>query len=150
MHVRSKSPIPKTESYPLKLSDLQRALDGAPQFERIDVQFWRYEPTEDREKPIKTILKFSYSRSKVGLTSPATSIAELIAPKWRIEVSPVPRRLRHSVHDLLAQEALPHAKEWLIKMFAKDGEIGAQWVEYKYDFGLERLLIPRVTQVRGT
>jgi hypothetical protein len=150
MQVISKSPIPKTESYPLKLSDLQQTLEGVPQSERLDVQFWRYERAEDRSKTVKKILTLSYSRSKVGLTTSTDSIEHLIQPKWRIQVSPVPKDLRHHIHDLLIAEALPHAKEWLIKTFANDGESGAFWAEYKYDFALEKLIVPRKTEVRGT
>ena len=151
MQVISKSPIPKSESYPLKLRDLEQALEGVPQAERIDVQFWRrYERADDRSKTVKAILTLSYSRSKVGLTTSTDSIEYLIQPKWRIQISPVPKDLRHHIHDLLIAEALPHAKEWFIKTFAKDGEIGAFWVEYKYDFGLEKLIMPRKTEVRGT
>ena len=150
MQVSSKSRIPKMESYPLKLSDLERAFEGVPQFERLDVSFWRYETAESRAEDVKRVLSLHYSRSKVGLTVSAASVAQLIEPKWRVQISPVPRDLRHRIRDSLIADALPHAKDWLIKTFNKDGEIGAYWVEYKYDFGLERLLIPRKTQVRGT
>jgi hypothetical protein len=150
MQVSFKSRIPKMESYPLKLSDLERALEGVPQFERLDVSFWRYETVESRAEDVKRVLSLHYSRSKVGLTVPAASVAQLIEPKWRVQISPVPRDLRHRIHDLLIAGALPHAKEWLTDAFKKDGEVGAFWVDYKYDFGLEKLVMPRKTEVRGT
>jgi hypothetical protein len=142
MQVTSKSPISKAESFPLKLSDLVKGLEGIPQFERLDVSFWRYETAKTRAEDVKRVLSFHYSRTKAGITASTDSIALLTAPKWQAQISPVPRPLRHRVHDLLIKDALPHARKWLIDNFNKDGEFQSFWVEYRYDYGRETLVLP--------
>jgi hypothetical protein len=74
--VKSKSKIPRTESYPLKASEVSETLSSVPQAKLLEIRFWRYVRIPDRDRKVGPLVALTYSRSRVGISTSNDWIAE--------------------------------------------------------------------------
>jgi hypothetical protein len=74
--VKSKSKIPRTESYPLKASEVSETLSSVPQAKLLEIRFWRYVRIPDRDRKVWPLVELTYSRSRVGISTSNDWIAE--------------------------------------------------------------------------
>lgn len=98
-----KSKIPKTHSYPLGAKALSDALVGVPQWDYLKINFCRtWQGFAKSRIPCApyVVLSVSYDGYGYGLG-------------WTMQVSPVPRLLKHKVQVKLIAEALPKIRKWL-------------------------------------
>jgi hypothetical protein len=74
--VKTKSKIPRTESYPLKASEVSEALSRVAQAKLLEIRFWRYVRTQDRDRKVWPLVALTYSRVRVGISTSNDWIAE--------------------------------------------------------------------------
>jgi len=64
-------------------------------------------------------------------------------PNWEIEVSPVPRWMRHLINSLLLTEAFSIFRTGLIGREQLHGRFGSDWIRVSFDRETERLRYER-------
>lgn len=96
-----KDQIPKTHSYPLGAKAISDALAGVPQFDLLKINFFRtWQGFAKNRASTYVLLIVSYDGYGFSLG-------------WTIQVSPVPRPLKHEAQVKLIAEALPQIRKWL-------------------------------------
>jgi hypothetical protein len=110
---RMKSRISRTLSYPVTAKEISEALADVPQAGYLSIEFFHYQRMKDRGKPY-AVLSVHYA---------FTSAFER---DWYVQVSAVPRNLRHTVNELLKEEAFPAMRELLVQRRNLSSEHGGQ------------------------
>jgi hypothetical protein len=86
-------------SYPLKFSEITRALSPAADSLSLEVRFWCYQPPRQNEhRTTYRVLEAEHYGADTD----------------RITISPVPRALRRVVHSLLFPLELERIRDWLL------------------------------------
>jgi hypothetical protein len=138
--VKTKSKIPRTESYPLKASEVSEALSRVAQAKLLEIRFWRYVRTQDRDRKVWPLVALTYSRVRVGISTSNDWIAEgWLGPSWQLTISPLPRTMRHAINSLLVGEALPKLKVWLEARKDLHGKFGHDGIHVSFDQESEQL-----------
>ena len=141
-----KDRISKAESYPLGAEAISLALAGAPQAGLLRIKFWRYEADMNRAafwgcKPafhnnwkLRIVLRASYRRSKVGISTSNQSIEYGdLDSKWEISVLSVPRERRNKIKTLLQGDGLRSVKDWLIARQKVHGRFTSEGLTVFFD-----------------
>jgi hypothetical protein len=132
--VKSKSKIPRTESYPLKASEVPETLLTVPQAKLLEIRFWRYVRIRDWDRKVWPLVTLTYSRRRVGTSTSNDWIAEgWLGPSWQLTISPVPKTMRHVINSLLVAEALPKLKAWLEARKDLHGRFGRDSIHALFD-----------------
>jgi hypothetical protein len=138
--VKSKSKIPRSESYPLKASEVSEALSSVPQAKLLEIRFWRYVRMQDRSWKVWPLVALTYSRFRVGISTSNDSIAQgWLGPSWQLTISSVPKRMRHVINSLLVAEALRKLKVWLEARKDLHGKFGRDGIHVSFDQEREHL-----------
>lgn len=110
---RMKSRISHTLSYPVTAKEISEALADVPQAGALSIDFFHYQRMRDRGK--------SY-----GVLSVHYSFNSAFEREWSEQVRPVPRNLRHTVNELLREQAFPAMHDWLLHRRDLSSEHGMQ------------------------
>jgi hypothetical protein len=110
---RIKSRISQTLSYPVTAKEISEALADVPQAGALSIDFFHYQRMRDRGKPY-AVLSVHYAFNSA------------LEREWSVQVRPVPRNLRHSVNELLREQAFPAMREWLLHRRTLSSEHGGQ------------------------
>jgi hypothetical protein len=95
--VTFKSKIPHNESYPLKAGEISAALCDVPQAQFLRIVFHCHVRVEDVRRRTLPLVVLSYERQSMSISTSNDAFAlKRLNPNWEIEVSPVPRWMRHS------------------------------------------------------
>jgi len=118
---RLKLKLPQTLSYPIGSEAVSERLLGVPQFEKLEISFTppflasasTFQAARKQNQPYK-IFQISMIHPIKGLTSSNQFIEEgYYDENWKIDVYAVPRELKSAAKNLLLNEGLPSAKQWL-------------------------------------
>jgi hypothetical protein len=110
---RSKSKIAHTLSWPVGAEEISRALAPATQLTEMVLHFREgFREEERRRAGIYRVIGVSYVANPLRLNSDPLEEIPLFN-RWEIIVGPVPRALRHKVHELVLSSALPRIRDWL-------------------------------------
>jgi hypothetical protein len=137
---RFRSKIAHTHSYPIGAEAISKALEGVPQFERLELTFWDYQfqPHATSYK----VLEVDY-RNLGGFHSASKEMIEsgCLDEKWNIHVKPVPRSQRRSVQADLLERGIPFVRKWLTENTNDEqrGRAGISifWYEVEQRLGYE-------------
>lgn len=108
-------------AYPLGAEAISEAFVNVPQFEKLVTSFTPYnfgfasafQEARKRNQPYK-IFRVSMIHPLKGLSSSNQFIEEgFYEENWKIDVYPVPSQLKSIAKELLINDGLPKAKEWL-------------------------------------
>jgi len=110
---RLKSRISHTLSYPVTAKEISEALADVPQAGALSIDFFHYQRLRERGKPY-AVLSVHYTLNSA------------LEREWSVQVRPVPRNLRHTVNELLKEQAFPAMREWLLHRRNLSSEHGGQ------------------------
>jgi hypothetical protein len=102
---RVKNRISHTLSYPVTAKEISEAFAGVPQASYLSIKFLHYQLMKDRGKPY-AVMSVHYSFNVFN---------SALERDWFVEVRAVQRKLRHSVNELLKEQAFPAMREWLVQ-----------------------------------
>jgi hypothetical protein len=111
-----KNRISHTLSYPVTAKEISEALADVPQASYLSIDFFHYKRMRDRDKPY-AVLSVHYAFNVFN---------SALERDWSVKVRAVQRKLRHTVNELLKEEAFPAMREWLVQRRNLSSKHGGQ------------------------
>lgn len=110
---RTKWKIAQTLSWPVGAEDVSQALKSVSQLSELVLHFRAYRAHEmKRRNGIYEVIRVSYMGT-TKTVNPVSAEGIALFNRWEIVVNPVPRNLRHKVHEHILSSALPAVRDWL-------------------------------------
>jgi len=108
---RTKYKIAHTLSWPIGAEQISRALGTVTQLNELVLYFRNgFREEEKRRGGIYRLICISYVAPN---TSAPYGAYIPLHNRWEISVGPVPRTLRHKMHEYILSSALPAIRDWL-------------------------------------
>jgi hypothetical protein len=136
---RYKSKIAQYLSYPIGAEQISAALAAAPQFGELELCFCSNQFNREWRRGNYQFLRAWHYKSH-GLINPSVRARS----DWEINVQPVPRILRHRIHQYIVETALPQMAHWLVEL-SKLQQGGGASLTFMYDEKGEEFITRRFT-----
>ena len=132
---RHKSKIPHTFSYPVGAKVISDALRGAPQFDRLILDFYfKNQLARQHGTSIPYEVIGALYSGPIRFFSASRAIEEQSHDlRWMIAVHAVPRSLRHVIQANVLVEALPAIRSWLVSNPHASDREGSHGVTFSFD-----------------
>lgn len=110
---RSKSKIAHTLSWPVGAGEISSVMASVGQFSELVLHFREgFREDISRRQGIYRLIGVTYVANPLRINSDPTDGVPLFN-RWELIVGPVPRTLRHKLHELILSSALPQIRDWL-------------------------------------
>jgi hypothetical protein len=129
---RTKYRIAHILSWPVGAEEISRAMTPVSQLTELALHFRDgFREEGKRRHGIYRVIGVSYVAKPLRINSdPSDGIA--LFNRWEIAVGPVPRILRHKIHEYILSSALPAIRDWLDQRSSLELE-GAEHLTFFYN-----------------
>jgi hypothetical protein len=133
---RCRAKIAQYLSYPVGAEQISEALACVPQFAKLGLHFSFFARNLEARRGHYEFLEVEYSKPPYDVPGSG----------WDIRVLPVPRILRHLIHQYAVETALPQIAQWLVER-ADLEQCGSDSLVFSYDEKSEEFIPRRVKKL---